>query len=682
MNSLWAPEQRPPAWEEDTLFLMDPRDEAHVLSEGGRLAGEYSDYFAPSTARAQIVPGPFSRRGVASPGGYGEPRLVYPVDGLLPTDEYTVTFWVRSRDGDLAGAGAEIELLRFGCALRLRLGGRLMSAAVGEQVTRIDLGTGSHPAGEWAVFTVTMQGGRLTLRAPAQDHESSVEVALLAATGASGVDGGLTVLDGAPAPHDVEVAEIQVNRYARSAAVMTARSGPEIRVDASVPAGRLPPYLGGGLGLYTGFRNGQDGANPDTGTAIRDAQFAACAAAGLPLVRLGGAVSSTPIHDRGPGAVPRYEYDFTHIDDKMRVLGEAGVGFHLTLDYNHPLTGAGDDLGPRHIAAPSDFSLWAHLASEILAHLRKTWPVKSVALWNEPELPQYWGGSVDEYHQLWKVVQQQFMTDHPDMLLGTGDHAHPAGLNRHLDFIAAEGLPVSAMYLHSFRQDLEEVRAELADVRQHATALGLGHLPLRITEWSLALEPQMDRYTRAQSVVHAWPNRFRGHQAAAFTLAFLNELVAADPLIDMATFCSLGAVEVDWLTGAGKSVSDETMFTSTFPPRPTPSFNAMSLYWKLGEQRVSASSNWPSLRALATRSGGVTTVVYGSYRPWRPGDTVDIAFVWDGLPECFKWRHWQVDAEHGADGRLMLVGEGTENDLPLGARLGVLGLGCIEVTGE
>jgi hypothetical protein len=646
----WHPAERPPVWEPDTLFLLDPRDEAHVLSEGGRLADEYQDYFGLAAAdKARLVAGPFSRLAVTGPA-----PVIYPVDGLLPTDEFTVTFRIRRP--------ADTELLRFGEHLVVTHQGGTLTASWLPGAATAELAV---DASDWLCVTMTWDGTTLALHGGGSSAEAKAEGGAEPLP-VSGDDGGLRIVD---------VAELHVSRFARTPGGVLVHHGPAVTVDLGQRTGRdYPRYVGGVLGLYTGFRYNEDGVAPNVGTGIRDAQFRACAEAGMPLLRLGGVVSATKVGENG-------EYDFSIVDEKLDLLHELGVAFHITLDYNHLLTGAGEGLSGLS-TPPNDYERYAELCSKVMAHLRERYHVVSVALWNEPDIEEYWVGSSTEFHELWRVVQQRFMQDHPDLLLTTADWAMAKSAIAHLEDIAAHGLPVAAVCMHTYAQDFAHVRRDVLALRATAERLGFPDLPIRMPEWGMDILLNQERYSNPRSVATAWPNRFKNSHSAAFAIAFIQEVLAADPLVDLTTFSSIGTVDHGYLSVAAYTISDEALLSSEDPPRPYPSFAALSLLWKLGGDVVAATTNWPGLRVLATTSDddATTVVVFSSYRPWRHADRIRTSLVWSGLPSRFTWKQWQMDDAIAADGRLMLVAEGDETDLPLGVDLGAVGIGGFEIT--
>jgi hypothetical protein len=653
VSTVWQPADRPPFPEADTLFLLDPRDEPTVLAEGGRLAEAYTDYFA--APRAVLVPGPSGRMAIASPAA------VYPVDGLLPVDQFTVTLSARGPVHE------PTRLAAFGRHLVIEADRAGVAAAWLPASLRVALPVVLGEA--WECLAVTWDGTTLTLLARGQaasasghDHAAPNPV--------SGRDGGLVVLDRA----GPEVADLHVSRFARTLGQPLVHHGPTVEVDLAAPLGRdHPPYAAGVLGLYTGYRYGADGIVPDVGTSIRDAQFRACAEAGMALARFGGMVSATRVDPDGG-------YDFSLIDEKLKPLHDLGVAFHITLDYNHPLTGGTDDL--RSLSTPpNDPERYAELASAVAAHLKANYRVVSLAFWNEPDIEDYWTGTAEEFHALWRAVQRRFMADHPDLLLATGDFAHAANTIAHLEDIAAHGLPVAAACMHTYAQDLDQVRADVQAIRAAADRLGFPGLPIRLPEWGMDILANQERYDQPRSVVAAWPNRFKNSHSAAYAVAFLAEVLDADAGVDLTTFSSIGAVDHGYLPVSAWTISDEALFNSEDPPRPYPSFAALALLWKLRGARVAAVSNWPSVRALATvdAAAGRAAVVLGSYRPWRPWERVPLALVWRGLPERFGWRLWQMDDSMAADGRAALVGSGDEADLPLGVDLGVVGVAGLEL---
>jgi len=645
----WFPADRPPAWEPDTLFLLDPRDEATVLAAGGRLADEYREYFAPTTAKATLVPGPFSRLGVGQPGG-----LIFPVDGLLPVDQFTVSFWLHPTGATSA------DLLTFGRHLVVRLqdGEVVAQWLPAELDARVPLTTGEG----WQPYSVTWDGRVLTVLAGNGDRTATAKLDTAPDTRpearpCSGADGGLRI-----GGHGVEIAEVHVSRFARTPGAVVVFNGPTVSVDAGATDGGrpFPRNVTGVLALYTGFRMHEDGKDPDVGTAIRDAQFRACAAAGMPLARFGGVVSATRIDEDGT-------YDFSVVDEKLRLLHELGVAFHFTLDYNHPTLG-GNPADP-----PADPERYAEIASTVFAHLRQHYRVASVTLWNEPDIEDYWTGTREQFFDLWRVMQRRFLADHPDMLLATGDFAHAENTVAHLRDIAAHGLPVAAACMHTYAQDLDKVAADIQSIRTTADALGFPGLPIRLPEWGMDILLNQERYSNSRSVANAWPNRFRTDLSAAYAIAFVHDVLAADAGVDLATFSSIGSVDHGYLPPGAYTIADEALFSSDDPPRPFPSFAALSMLWRLRGQRVAATSNWPGVRVLATTGAttGATTVVYGSYRPWQPGDRFRLTLDWRGLPGRFTWKRWDL---HG------VVGSGDQDDLPIDVELAAVDAGAIEVT--
>lgn len=668
----WTPGQGPIVNSPDALFVLDPVSEAQVLSEGGRLADEYSRYFAPETARAPLVPGPFGRLGVGQTSGAGRPGLVYPLEGVLPSDEFTLSFWVRPV-GPVAG---ETILVQAARVLNVTYDGAVLNVVLKEWGAQAAVET-TLPPDEWTAVTVVWRDPALSVFIGDQRVADAASETDGPRMPASWCDGGLLLLPGAVNEPSIELAEVVIQRWARTPDEHLLCHGPTIAVDAAAPTGTdWSPWLGGSLALYTGMRVWQDGVDPDVGTSVRDQQFERCADAGLPVVRISGAVTATRVRDG--------ELDFTWLDDKLRVWAERGVAVHLTLDYNHPLTGGGGEGDWDSIRlVPDDPERYAELCSAVLGHVRERVRVVSVALWNEPDIEDYWVGSLEQFFELWAAVQRRLAADHPDLPLGSGDFAHAETTQEFLRWAGERGLPVSAAYTHNYDQDFAAIAGRIRALRAAADEAGFADIPLRITEWGMHIMRQRELYFGPPtSVNRAWPNRFRTSAAAAYCLAFLAHVTEVDPLIDMGAFSSVGSVEPVLLTDSNVFVSDEAMLSSDDPPQPFPSFHAMTLLWKLGGPRVRATSNWPGLRMVATNDGGVVTVVFGSFRQWRGyEDTIPVAFDWAGLPERFTWRLWIVDEAHETGGgRLRVVDEGDESDLLHGCRIGALSAACIQLT--
>jgi hypothetical protein len=664
------------------LFVLDPISETALLARGGRLSGDFAGYFAPGAMKAPLVPGPFDRLGVGQAVGaakedpYRDAAFVVTVDGLVAADEMTVLLWLRvlrppaqrrtvldlSRHLHVAAEAAA------GGGVRLTANLRPASVAV-----HLDLPAGA--AGVWHPVTVTLGDGLLTFALPSHGLETSAAVAAAPSEPVSGNDAGLCILPGAVAAPELEVAELTLLRTRRAPGLAAVVRGASVCVDLTADAGALSPGIGGALALYTGYRPaGPDGVDPDVGTAIRDKQMAAVGEAGIPLIRLGGVVSGTEITDHGVAASPRFTYDFTNLDERMAPMAATGARFHITLDFNVPHVGGGVLASP-----PADPDVYAELASTVFAHIKSKYDVASVTLWNEPDIGAYWTGTPAEFHALWEVVQRRFLADHPEHLLGTGDFAMADSTILHLEEIAAAGLPISAAYFHTYHQDVAAVRADLRSVRSAMDRLGFAGVPLRITEWGLDIISQGHRYDGDTGVNRAWPNHFRTAHAAAYCLAFLAECVDTDPLFDAGAFSCIGAVDYALIPQDHYSLCDEAMQSNDDPPYRFPAFGAMELIWKLGTRRVEATSTWPGLRALATSDAGVTTVVFGSYRPWLGHEPIDVAVGWKGLPDHFTWRLWRCD-DTTWHGRLEVNAQGDETTLPREVTIDALSVACLQLT--
>jgi len=665
----------------DVLFHLDPVSEHSLLAAGGRLSGDFEGYFDPGTLKAPLVPGPFGRLGVgqaigpAVPDPYRGPALIVPVDGLVPHDALALVLWLRV----IRPPAASRTLLDLQRHLHLSAaagpaGSVRVTADLRPAGLSISINLPPGPADRWHAVAVSFDGSELVLALPGHGLSEAALVATLPTEPVSGNDAGLCLLPGSVSEPELEVAELVIHRWPRTIGVAPAFNGPKIEIDSGRHVGTLPPLFGGALALYTGYRPaGPDGVDPDVGTSIRDQQMAAVGDAGIPLIRVGGVVSGTTIIDNGPGAEPRCTYDFSQMDERMAPMAATGARFHLTLDFNVSPTGGA------LASPPDDPELYAEIASAVFAHAVATYDVASVTLWNEPDIDVYWTGTAEQFHELWEAVQRRFLVDHPDHLLGTGDFAMVSATIAHLEAIAAAGMPISAMYFHTYHQDVAAVRADVFALRAAADRLGFADVPLRITEWGLDIISQNLRYATDTAVNRAWPNHFRTAHAAAYCLAFLAEVVDADPYFDIGGFSCIGAVDYELVPQEVWSLSDESMQSNDDPPHRFASFGAMELLWKLGTSRILTTPSFPNLRVLATSDDGVTTVVFGSYRPWQGDREELVALGLAGLPERFTWTLWRCD-DRTWTGRLCPWAAGDESDLPVAVHVAGLSVCCLQVT--
>ncbi len=633
-------------------------------------------------------------------------RLIFPLDGLLPLDQFTLEFEVTSVGMDLTAQPSNCTY--FNAALDAAGGTSLGVANEGatqmRAVVRVagsnyfantlsTLAVGDVPADTPTKLTLTYDGTNLVLRlrdavrtSTNNTHGANAAPAMTTIPWGSGDhSGGGLVICGGPstAPSGaIRIGQFRISRWCRTPGAALLYKGPTITVDAGTTQGAFPSPVSGVFGQYAGWRDGNvadgsAGGGGLTATSIRDQLMAAQGAAGLETVRI------DHVFDRIPaitGTFPNYTYDWSHVTEPMdqMVASNPDVGFHITLGYTPSI------LGATRATAPTDSAAFAQMCSDFLTHaiVTKGYTIRAISLWNEPEGATFWAGNTTQYTTLWGVVQAKLATDHPSLPLGGPDSgAAGSGLAYQqavMTYAEANARPLAALHMHEYSGDLAQMRSEIRALKAYAATKGFSSIPVRITEWSGSLGSMgaLESPATTGSLVHRQPNGVtRSVKHAAFVFAAMIDMLAEG--VDLAIHTRMGILDT-FYTGVEQQLG---LFTHDDPPRPLPAYGAFQAMWAHGGDRIAATSNWPGLRAIASKtSGGIVSLAYGFYRPWRDTDRVEVDFEWTGLPATFTWAHYQIDGTNADEGKLKLVGSGDESNVPLGASVGVMSVGLIQIT--
>ena len=508
-----------------------------------------------------------------------------------------------------------------------------------------------------------------------------------------GTERGLNLLG------NFQIGGLHIQRYARNPGKATLGFVPSVVVDAGSVGAAVNTRISGAFAQYAGWYDvGADGTKPGSGITpsnIRNQIFTTAAALGCKLARIdhifdGGKVLITD----GVSTTPRFTYDFTALDNQMDALKAAGFVFHITFGFTPPYL-AGGVTGPtQRTVVPTlggstttGAALFAQNCSEAIAHwLAKGYTLNSFALWNEPDGPSFWTGVLADRNLLWSAVQSRLATDWAGNaavpLLGTADgngwNLYP---KTDIDNAAATTKPLGCALFHDYSFNLGFMRNQVVQMRTYLTGKGGSYasVPIGVTEWATdnAIQSQINAPS-LNTLGKTIGDYSRSPRAAAYTLAALEEMLAAG--VSFATYTRMGILDVtNYPVTSGEQIYG--LFSNTDPPRPMPVSAGFQLFWKLAGSYISAVSNWPTLRAVASKdASGNIVLVYNNYRPWNSAQKMNINFEWNNLPALFYWKRFRFDTDEFSDCRPAVLAQGDQTNLPNGDRLSMYGMGCIVIT--
>ena len=161
-------------------------------------------------------------------------------------------------------------------------------------------------------------------------------------------------------------------------------------------------------------------------------------------------------------------YNFTFTDEYLKgILGCGAKPFYRlgsTIEHQ-PIK--------LYVTPPADYAKWGRVCSHIISHYNEGWAdgffmgIEYWEFWNEPEIPQCWTGSTEEFLRFYEEAAPQIKRGHPGIRLGGCAFVSPDGefAERFLAAVREKGLPLDFYSWHGYVHDPRKVKelAERAD---------------------------------------------------------------------------------------------------------------------------------------------------------------------------------------------------------------------------
>jgi hypothetical protein len=358
----------PPADEDyDLLFAPNPTSQEQVLRDFGLLRSHSAHQLPPASA-ASYIAGYSSRNAVGANNTPGSDAAIWPFDGVLPTDQFTIIFYIRSKGADyVAQPAASTTYHWFFDVDGSGVNGLYLYRAAASPApmrlrwhyeplwleARLNLLRGDIPADTWKRIVCVWDGVSLTI-ATGDNARSATSSPITSVRGAhwggtlaenvalpgsccllDGVSGGLYVNGGGPVPANsggpFEIEGPYIYRYQRSFSAGAAVPGRTIIIDPSSTLGAFPTDVSGVLNQYSGIE-GLGNTSVDLDIAGRDAVIAKAAHDGLKTIRFPDLTSYVRFH-YAPGAANNgvSAYDWTDFDSRINLWKRKGITrFHAS----------------------------------------------------------------------------------------------------------------------------------------------------------------------------------------------------------------------------------------------------------------------------------------------------------------------------------------------------------------
>ncbi len=146
---------------------------------------------------------------------------------------------------------------------------------------------------------------------------------------------------------------------------------------------------------------------------------------------------------------------------------------------------------------PANFDKWAQTCVQIIKHYNDGWDngfnynMDYFEIWNEPDLPQFWRGTVQEYIALYRKASRAIKQCDPTLKVGgpaLSNVFDEAFINEFLDSVATYNLPLDFFSYHLYYFPNPYYFKKVNDyVRMKLDSYGLTGVELINTEWNSAM---------------------------------------------------------------------------------------------------------------------------------------------------------------------------------------------------
>jgi hypothetical protein len=180
-------------------------------------------------------------------------------------------------------------------------------------------------------------------------------------------------------------------------------------------------------------------------------------------------------------------YNFAATDYYIKSIEALGAEMTFRLGYSAQWAFT----PPVYNKPPKDFSKWVAICTHIVRHYNHGWAngfkdkIKYWEIWNEPDIPNFWTGSREEFYRLYEITAKAVKQIDPKALVGG-----PA-LAGHLDFLdgllahcSATQTPVDFVAWHLYAVQPHAVAVYATQIQEVMEKKGFAHALNVLDEWN------------------------------------------------------------------------------------------------------------------------------------------------------------------------------------------------------
>lgn len=398
-------------------------------------------------------------------------------------------------------------------------------------------------------------------------------------------------------------------------------------VDVNVTNGLIRPLLGINTGPFAADTNNCvhiEGPYKDIGvTEVRTHDF-------YGPVDMCEMYPDTEADPDDPGS-----YNFTNSDERMAHIHNNGHTVFLRIgnSYNY-----GEY--PYFAAPPSNTAHWIEASKNVIRHYTEGlwngffYPVQRVEIWNEPDNPQFWGGTKAQFFDLYEQTALALRSSFPNLLIGgpgLAPSSYLADTNYPIDFLSYckdHSVPLDFFSWHLYSDSPSDFENAARFYRGLLNANGFTNTENCISEWHIQSDALRTNALGAAILAASWI----GLQLADVERSHLFR--GQDPTNNFDIFYGLFRAD-----GSYK--------------KPAYVFKAWSMMARQGF-RLASSGSHTGVAFLAARSADAKSVAalivnYGTSDPGLSATNYDLTLLHDGYPDMWNIQRHVISGTNNLD---------------------------------
>jgi xylan 1,4-beta-xylosidase len=298
-----------------------------------------------------------------------------------------------------------------------------------------------------------------------------------------------------------------------------------------------------------------------------------------------------------------------------------------------------------NIDPPNDYNAWATLINKLVTHLVDRYGLPEVSqwffeVWNEPNLPVFWGGSQVDYFKLYSCTAAAVKSVDSSLKVGGPATAANAWIPEFISFCKEHNTPLDFITTHHYPTDAfgqpgddaatklsKSIRSVLRDQAGtvHAQADGL---PVYYTEWGTSAYPFDDLHDQpyAAAFIIKTVMEARG-LVAGYSYWACSDIFTENYLSSIPFHGGFGLLNIHGI--------------------PKPAYHAFALLHRLGNEFCAVLGHHPTVDAWAIRNNNSINIIITNWAlPLHDIQTELVTLKLTGIAEIKAIFIERIDDEH------------------------------------